>query len=461
MKKSWHILTLLACLAAVVLFAACTKDGNTDETGDGTGTQAGTTAGTTAETEAVTHAPRYDYMDAEVAPDVTIDPSVYTDMKLTLPSSLKVTDQDVVDYIEKIRYQYRASDNGTEKMTGKPLKMGDSAFIFYRGTINGVAFEGGSYWDKDDKNWSEDAPHELGIGSGAFIDGFEEGLIGVIPANTSRENPARVTVTFPENYGKEELNGKEAVFEVYVKYAVQYTIPEYTVDFIDKTLQYEWQKDFYASDKARKAEFEEYVRKSLEAKRAESVDQAKVDALWNYLTEKSECRNLPQLELDFYFNSYKEEIEYYYDSYCQSGGDAFKKEYPDLATFAVAYLGLDKGEDWEVAIRKMAENLVRKDMITHAIAELEGIESVSDEEYKAELDYWVDYYYGYMTEAEVEKNMGKVFLVETAFANKMKTWLLDHATFTYEDDAATPEESTAEEGTTEEPADATGETAAN
>ncbi len=447
MKKThWHILALLVCLVAVVLFAACTTEGDPTETGEGTGTQATTDAGTTAETEAVTAAPRYDYMEAEVLPDVTIDPSVYTDLKLTLPASLKVTDKDVQDYIGSIRYQYRTSDNGTEKMTDKPLKMGDSAFIFYKGFIDGVAFEGGSNWDATD-------PHELGLGSGSFIPGFEEALVGIIPANTSRENPAKINVTFPENYGKEELNGKAAVFEVYVKHAVQYTIPEYTVDFIENTLQYEWKKEFYASDKARKTEFEEYVRTQLESKRADSVDQAKVDALWNYLVEKAECRNLPQMELDFYFNSYKEEIEYYYDYYSQSGGDTFKKEYPDLTTFAVAYLGIEKDEDWQAILHERAEKLVLKDMITHAIAEQEGIESVSDEEYQEELDYWVDYYYGYMTEAEVEKNMGKVFLMESAFANKMKTWLMDRVTFTFEDD--TTEEST------EESTPAEGENAAN
>ena len=453
MKKYCHILTLLVCIVAVALFAACTKDGTTDETGDGTGTTTATTTGTTAETEAVTLAPRYDYMAAEVLPDVSVDPSVYTDMKLTLPVSLKVTDKDVLDYIDSICFQYRTSDNGTTQMKDKPLKLGDSAFIYYKGTIDGKEFDGGS-------NWDATTPYELKLGSHSFIDGFEAGLVGVTPGNTSRVSPAEVHVTFPENYGKEELNGKAAIFYVYVEYAVQYTIPEYTVDFIEDVLMYEWKKDFYASDKARKTEFEKYVRTQLEAKNADSIDQAKVDALWNYLTEKIECRNLPQMELDYYVNAFTEEIRYYYDYSAQYSGDSFKQEYPDIATFAVAYLGLEKGADWEATVREMSENLVRKDMITHAIAEQEGIESVSDAEYKAELDYWVDYYYGYMTEAEVEANMGKIFLTETAFANKMKMWLFDRATFTYEDEENSAEEETTEE-TTEESAPAEGETAAN
>jgi len=325
--------------------------------------------------------------------------------------------------------------------------------------IDGVAFEGGTYWETSESTETGDGeakknePYELGLGSGAFIDGFEDALVGIIPSSTSVDKPAEIRVTFPEKYGKEELQGKEAVFYVVIKYAVLYTIPEYTVDFIENTLQYEWKKDFYASDKARKTEFEEYVRTQLESQRAEAVDQAKVDALWFYLVEKAECRNLPQMELDFYFNSYKEEVEYYYDYYSQSGGETFKEAYPDLAAFAVAYLGLDKDEDWEATIREMANNLVLKDMITHAIAEQEGIESITDEEYKEELDYWVDYYYGYMTEAEVEANMGKIFLTETAFANKMKTWLMDRVTFTYEDEAeeeSTEDESTPTEGETAE-----------
>ena len=74
MKKThWHILALLVCLVAVVLFTACTTEGDPTETGEGTGTQATTDAGTTAETEAVTAAPRYDYMEAEVLPVVSAE----------------------------------------------------------------------------------------------------------------------------------------------------------------------------------------------------------------------------------------------------------------------------------------------------------------------------------------------------------------------------------------------------
>ena len=193
--------------------------------------------------EAVTAVPRYDYFEADVSKDVTIDPSVYADMQLKLPASLLITDEDVQDFIESLRFRYRTADNKEAEVKDQPLKMGDTAYIYYRGTIDGVAFEHGS-------NMEDESPYGLGLGSGSFIPGFEEGLVGVIPAQTSQESPFALTVTFPEDYGDEELNGKEAVFYVVVEYSVQYTMPEYNRSFVEETLLYEPKEDFYASDKA-------------------------------------------------------------------------------------------------------------------------------------------------------------------------------------------------------------------
>ena len=83
-KLSW-ILAILS-LMSLLLLASCKDGSQTDETGTGTGTG----SGTAAETEAVTAIPRYDYMDAVVAPDVEIDRADYVDITLTVPNSLKV-----------------------------------------------------------------------------------------------------------------------------------------------------------------------------------------------------------------------------------------------------------------------------------------------------------------------------------------------------------------------------------
>ena len=418
-RKLIWILAILS-LMSLLLLASCKGGEQTDETGTGTG------SGTTAETEAVTAIPRYDYMDAVVAPDVEIDRADYVGITLTVPNSLKVEADDVQAYLQSgILFQHRTAVNGTAMVKDQALKLGDDAYIYYKGFVDGEEFEGGS-------NWDDESPYQLGLGSGSFIPGFEDGLVGVIPNQTSKDSPAEIHVTFPEEY-TEELAGKDAVFHVVVEYAVQYTLPEYNREFVEKTLKYEPKLEFYASDRALLDEFEEYLYDYLVQQNAEALENAKVDSLWNHLTEKAECRNLVADEVTHYYNAYMSEVEYYYDYYKSYGGEQFATLYPDLETFAPIYMGLEKGADWKAVLTERAELMVKRDMITHAIGELEGMESVTEEEYKAQIKYWVDYYYGYMTEAEIIQNMGEVFLKESAFTEKLDKWLMEQVTFTYAD----------------------------
>ena len=417
MNRKTFLILALACLASLLLLASCNKGGDTTDT---------TSSDTAKETEAVTAIPRYDYMEAEVAPDVEIDRADYVGITLTIPNSYKIEDDDVQSYIlSGIRFSYRTAVNGTAMVKDQALKLGDDAYIYYKGFVDGKEFEGGS-------NWDDESAYKLGLGSGSFIPGFEDSLVGLVPNHTSKTNPAEITVTFPEDYSA-ELAGKEAVFHVVIEYAVQYTLPEYNREFVETTLKYEAQKDFYASDAALLAEFEEYVYNYLVSQNAQSLENAKIDALWNHLTEKATCKNLVADEVAYYFNAYKSEAEYYFDYYTSMNNAEFKALYPDLGSFAVVYFGFEKGASWEAELTKMAELMVQRDMITHAIGEIEGLETVSEEEYKAQINYWVEYYYGYMTEAEIIQNMGEVFLKEAAFTEKLDKWLMDQVTFTYAD----------------------------
>ena len=417
MNRKTFLILALACLASLLLLASCNKGGDTTDT---------TSSDTAKETEAVTAIPRYDSMEAEVATDVEIDRADYVGITLTIPNSYKIEDDDVQSYIlSGIRFSYRTAVNGTAMVKDQALKLGDDAYIYYKGFVDGKEFEGGS-------NWDDESAYKLGLGSGSFIPGFEDSLVGIVPNQTSKTNPAEITVTFPEDYSA-ELAGKEAVFHVVIEYAVQYTLPEYNREFVETTLKYEAQKDFYASDAALLAEFEEYVYNYLVSQNATNLENAKIDALWNHLTEKAVCTNLVADEVAYYFDAYKSEVEYYFDYYTSMGNAEFKTLYPDLGSFAVVYFGFEKGADWQAEVTKMAELMVQRDMITHAIGEIEGLETVSEEEFKAQVKYWVDYYYGYMTEAEIIQNMGEVFLKEAAFAEKLDKWLMDQVTFTYAD----------------------------
>ena len=109
------------------------------------------------------------------------------------------TAKEVDEAVDELAKQNRAY----ETKTGKTVKAkdGDMVVIDFLGKLDGVAFDGGA---------AEDA--ELVLGSGQFIPGFEEQLVGAKPGDE-----VEVKVTFPENYQAENLKGKEAVFEVKVK----------------------------------------------------------------------------------------------------------------------------------------------------------------------------------------------------------------------------------------------------
>lgn len=86
--------------------------------------------------------------------------------------------------------------------TSLTIENGDTVNIDYVGYVDGVAFDGGN---------TQGMGTDLTIGSGSYIDDFEEQLIGYHPGDS-----VEVNVTFPENYGNEALNGKDALFEVVI-----------------------------------------------------------------------------------------------------------------------------------------------------------------------------------------------------------------------------------------------------
>lgn len=118
------------------------------------------------------------------------------------------------------------------EITSGTVREGDTANITYVGTLNGVAFEGGT----------NTTGHDLVIGSGSFIDGFEDGLIGKKIGDTVELN-----LTFPENYGNEELNGKDVVFTVSIKKVTRTEYPEKVTNDMAKRMGYKDAEEFDAS----------------------------------------------------------------------------------------------------------------------------------------------------------------------------------------------------------------------
>ncbi len=411
MKLKVLILLMALCMLGTTVLTACSGENNGKEVD-------------TSETLA----PPYDYLGKDILSDVTITSSAYTSMQLTLPSEYIITDQDVEDSITYYRFQYRLADTG-EKMTDQPMKMGDDAYIYYRGELDGVPFDGGS-------NWDDKTPYALSLGSGSFIPGFEEALYGVIPAEATKDEPAEVHVTFPKNYDAADLAGKAVIFYVAVEYAVQYTLPTYNREFVEKTVRYTGKQATYESDEAYLAEFETYIRNTLEENIAESRQEAMVTVMWEHLLANATCRNHPQKELDAYYETYVEDIVYAYSMYANYYGSSFTAMYPTQEDFARSYVGVGKDGDWRAELEKQSRTSVEKNMIAHAIAEVEGIETVTEQEFLEEVERWVSEYDGKMTAEEVIHYFGEAGLREMAFLKKMESWLMARATFGIESDEA-------------------------
>lgn len=163
-----------------------------------------------------------------------------------------VTEEEVEAAINKER-EANARNIAIED---RPVKDGDMTVIDYEGFVDDVAFEGGKGED-----------YSLTIGSGAFIPGFEEQLIG---AEIGRET--EVNVTFPEQYHSEELAGKAAVFRCTVKEIKEKELPELDDEFAEEVSEFETMAEY-------KADVLDKLTKEKEKAGNEAKEEAVIDAI--------------------------------------------------------------------------------------------------------------------------------------------------------------------------------------
>lgn len=183
---------------------------------------------------------------AEVAlkPPVTL--GEYKGVKVE-KTSAQVTEAEIDAQIA----QERENSARTVTVEDRPVRDGDMTVIDFEGFVDGEAFEGG-----------KGTNYPLTIGSGAFIPGFEEALIGArIGVETD------VNVTFPEDYQAAELAGKAAVFKCTVKEIKEKELPELDDEFASEVSEFDTLE-----------EYKEDIRKKLEEKKAAEAANAKEDA---------------------------------------------------------------------------------------------------------------------------------------------------------------------------------------
>ncbi|GAA0748438.1 trigger factor [Clostridium oceanicum] len=154
--------------------------------------------------------------------EVTVTPEV----KLGEYKGLEVKKVEYKVEDEKVEEELKAMQEKNARVQTKEdgkIEKGDIAVIDFKGYVGEEAFEGGEAKD-----------YELEIGSGSFIDNFEDQLVGL-----KKDEEKDINVTFPEKYGREELNGKDAKFEVTVKDIKMKELPELDDEFAKEVSEFD------------------------------------------------------------------------------------------------------------------------------------------------------------------------------------------------------------------------------
>lgn len=258
----------------------------------------------------------------------------------------EVTEEDVMAQINAER------DNNARNITveDRPVKDGDMTVIGFEGFVDGVAFEGGK---------GENYP--LTIGSGAFIPGFEEQLVG---AEIGKE--VEVKVTFPEDYQAEELQGKEAFFKCTVHEIKEKEVPELDDEFASEVSEFETL-----------AEYKEDVRKNLEEKKAKDAETTRENKAVQVAVEASEME-IPEPMLE---TQQRQMVDEFAQRITMQGMSMEQYMQFTGATY----------EKLVEQVKPQAEERIKSRLVLEAIARAEKIEA-TEEDYEDELKTMADVY---------------------------------------------------------------------
>ncbi len=258
----------------------------------------------------------------------------------------EVTEEDVMAEINRER------DSNARNITveDRPVKDGDMTVLDFEGFVDGVAFEGGK---------GEDYP--LTIGSGAFIPGFEEQLVG---AEIGSE--VEVKVTFPEDYQAEELQGREAVFKCTVKEIREKEIPELDDEFASEESEFDTL-----------AEYKEDVRKNLTEKKEKDAEAARENEAVQAAVEDSEIE-IPEAMLE---TQQRQMVDEFAQRITMQGMSMEQYMQFTGATY----------EKMIEQVKPQAEERIRARLVLEAIVKAENI-AATDEEFEEELKTMAEVY---------------------------------------------------------------------
>lgn len=334
------------------------------------------------------------------------DPNPYSD--LNLDDYLKVGDYKGVE-VEEVNVTVEKSEIGDEIVAaldaaatqeevkkGNAVKTQDTVNIDYVGKIDGNTFDGGSAEGTD-----------LVLGSGTFIDGFEDGLVG----HKVGEKGIKLNLAFPLNYSSEELQGKDVVFTVDINSATRTVTPEYDLEFV-KT-----QGDYDSTE-----EYEKAIKQQLlDSKEAEAVQNQK-NEVWSQVLEDTEVKKYP-----------KEMVQHYIDTYsAQVDSIAQEQDYTREEVMQQLY-GITSEEALQKQFKEAARLLVKQEMLIEYIAAKENLTYTDDEAKALKEDIESQGYDEDMVEEQTGRTMKQYIHIELLY-EKVQDFLLEKAKIVESDD---------------------------
>jgi trigger factor len=291
----------------------------------------------------------------------------------------EVTDEAIDSEVESLLSSYPTQS----QVTDRAVADGDTVNIDYVGTVDGVAFDGGS---------TGGAGTDVTIGETKYIDDFLQQIIGHMPGDSFDVN-----VTFPEDYGVDELNGKDAVFATTLNYIAQTTTAELTDAFVAENLK---DSDGWST-----------VIEMRDGIAATLKESAVKTACISFIDENSAVDQVPDQVRDYQVDA----LVAYYRSNAEAAGMEFDE-------FLSAYAGVDSEE--ALILANEEDNLAnaKHSLIMQAVAEKQKITATDDDVEAYFAKYAPDY-----NMADVESTFGRPYIMQVVLHEKVTDFLAANA----------------------------------
>lgn len=372
MKKK--IVLLAVSIAAFAMLSACGNK-NGEENGQTQDAQS------TEETAEAAGEPQY-MKDMNVEDYITLGEYDGVEVELAEP---EVSD----DYLEGyIQYILQNSPVSTP-VTDRAAQIGDTVNIDYEGKLDGVAFEGGTAQGTD-----------LTLGSGRFIEGFEDGVVGMEIGETKD-----VEAIFPDPYtNNPDLAGKTAVFTVTVNSISLQEVPELTDEYVE---------GLGLEGCTTVEEYRAYVYDVLLEQQQADYETEKSNLAIEAAAANAEIKAVPEGMVSRMNDTLTRNITTYAQLYGMEIGDYV----------AASYGG--EAEDYEAVLLSQSEMMAQRYLMMQAIAEKEGL-TISDEELQEELTQEAENYGYETTEAYMEEIDVEAYR-EYLMTQKVIEFITEHA----------------------------------